>query len=156
MSIDLPFSHVDDAEFHSFVIEAQFNSLSNCRLSGYSVNELSNIVFREPYDDILANENDGAGGNFVDTVLPCEFYLEDEIRQNFHSDNQTFSLLSFNIASLPLHFDELKYILLNHVCLDVFGLCETRLSPEIDNLFEIDEYNMYANDRSRRGGGVAL
>ena len=61
-----------------------------------------------------------------------------------------------NIASLPKHLDEIRF-LLHDKKLDILILNETRLDSSIsDNLVSIEGYYILRSDRKRNGGGVCM
>ena len=66
-----------------------------------------------------------------------------------------FKLAHLNIASIPKHFDQLRTLMVNKP-VDILSVNESRLDGNILNNVNIPGYNIYRNDRSRRGGGVAL
>ena len=73
-------------------------------------------------------------------------------------DKQTFNILSLNIRSLAKHWDELKLIICNaEVELDVIILTETNIRDSNENLFFLNNYDSFFQNRvERRGGGVAV
>ena len=69
-----------------------------------------------------------------------------------------FSVLSFNIGSVPKHLDSFV-----DQCLaplgyqfDVIGFCETKLTDDIEHLYDIPSYTRQSNSLSRHSGGVSL
>ena len=67
-----------------------------------------------------------------------------------------FKIASINVASLPLHIEELRLIMADQ-CLDLLAVNETRLDSTItDNLVHIDGYSIIRKDRNRNGGGVCI
>ena len=66
-----------------------------------------------------------------------------------------FKLAHLNIASIPKHLDQLRVLMVNKP-VDILSINESRLDGNILNNVNIPGYNIYRNDRSRRGGGVAL
>ena len=67
-----------------------------------------------------------------------------------------FKVAHLNIASIPMHLDELK-VLMKDKPVDVLSINETRLDDTIDNEeVRIPGYNIFCKDRFRNGGGVAL
>ena len=68
------------------------------------------------------------------------------------------NLLAHNISSIPLHLESCVEQCINttNVKFDVLGFCETRLHDGICQLYSIDNYNNYFNNRNSHGGGVAI
>ena len=65
-------------------------------------------------------------------------------------------IASINITTLYPKIDEIELLIYRH-SLDILCLNETRLDKAIcDNEVKIKNYALVRNDRSRRGGGVAL
>lgn len=66
----------------------------------------------------------------------CEYYFDDSLIKH-KLPNQTLKLLSYNIASIPLHLDTFVDQCLdkNNTTFDVIGLCETRLNDAICSLY---------------------
>ena len=61
-----------------------------------------------------------------------------------------------NIASLPKHVNEIRF-LLHDKKLNILILNETRLDSSIsDNLVNIEGYDILRSDRKRNGGGVCM
>ena len=61
----------------------------------------------------------------------------------------------FNINSVPKKFHEFN-LECNNCSFDFIGLCETKLTSDIDHLYELNNYNRYNNNRTRNSGGIAL
>lgn len=70
---------------------------------------------------------------------------------------ENISICHVNAQSLRAHFIEFKDFF-NIGFYDVIAVSETWLSPNVtSNLVELDDYNLFRNDRNtRRGGGVCL
>lgn len=65
-------------------------------------------------------------------------------------------MASLNIASLPLHIEELRIWILNQN-LDILAINETRLDGSVPNeSVHIPNYQIVRNDRNRNGGGVCI
>ena len=77
---------------------------------------------------------------------------------NLHNSDM-FTVMHFNIRSLPAHFDDLILMLHNYQTMKISGdgilLCETFLTDLNCNLFQIKGYNFYEIHRkNQKGGGV--
>ena len=67
------------------------------------------------------------------------------------------SLFFLNINSLPKHLDTLSsHLLSDSHSPKILGFCETKLSPEIENIYNIPGYSSIFNSKSTRSGGLAL
>ena len=87
--------------------------------------------------------------------VECVYFDSDSGKNIFSSTD--FSLLCLNIRSLPGNFDYFVTTFLNEFGFpDVIGLCETRLSGDIQQLYSIPGYNGVFNNNSTRCGGVAI
>ena len=68
--------------------------------------------------------------------------------------------MHLNIQSLPAKFDQLKLLISNlndqHIYLDFILLCETFLTDNIANQFNISGYDMVYKNRQSNRGGVAI
>ena len=69
-----------------------------------------------------------------------------------------FSILSFNINSVPLHFEQFSEQCLTGIAhkFDVIALCETKLTDDIQHLYNVPNYNVVNANLSRHSGGLAL
>jgi len=88
------------------------------------------------------------------SVYYTESQLADIIVNN---DNNTFSLLHFNVRSVSKHFDALLSFLekCKFQC-PVIGLTETWLN-HTSPLYKLPDFDFITNNRNnKRGGGVAL
>lgn len=65
--------------------------------------------------------------------------------------------MSCNI-SVPLRLESCfdQYLLPTDVKFDIIGLCETRLSDYIRQLYTKNNYNPYFRNKSTHGGGLAV
>ena len=109
-------------------------------------------------DDSIGNLNpqDEVDLNILNNNnVECSYYDSDSGRELF--DSEFFSVLCLNIRSLPKNYDNFMSTLLNdNGSPTVIGLCETRLSSDIQHLYGIPGYNSIFNNNSSRCGGVAL
>ena len=70
-------------------------------------------------------------------------------RRNYGS----LTILSFNICSVAKNLDEFVGEF-NKCNRDTIALCETRLSNDIECLYNLTGYEMHCNSRTCQGGGV--
>lgn len=89
--------------------------------------------------------------------LSCDYYFCDDSNINLQS-NYALSITSYNISSIPLHFDSFCDQCINtlNINFDVIGLCETRLNNNISSIYCIDKYNSFYQNKNTSGGGLAI
>ena len=153
---ELPFFNVSD------------NELINCfstELPILSLDDLQNMQF----ENIVWNENTQMQGsdpdNFILTNLgitnptsnynfPCAS-LGNNLNTN---SNNSISIISYNINSIPLHLNEFIDQCLSPIDhkFNVIGFCETKLTDQIQRIYNIPNYNAFYNNCNRNSGGVAL
>ena len=84
------------------------------------------------------------------------FDFDQHLLQNLgRKDEQSISLLSINISSVPKHVDEFVADFHDY-SLDVIGMCETRLNVALEPLYTLPSYNTFFNSRNTKGGGTLL
>ena len=97
--------------------------------------------------------------------IDSPYYDMEEIHTNLCSDaiaDSTFQYTSLhlNIQSLPAKFDKLKLLISElhdqNIDLDLILLCETFLTDNIQNQFNIAGYNLVCKNRTTTRGGVAI
>ena len=64
--------------------------------------------------------------------------------------------MSLNICSLKSNFLNLQLEITDHFRPSVIGICETKITNEIETLYNIAGYNMFTNNNQYNKGGVAL
>ncbi len=107
-----------------------------------------------------SNDNDdNVSSNVINTN--CELYEIEELSDRSNCNDSKYSALHLNIHSLPAKFDQLKTILTRleaaSIHMDFVLLCETFLSENNANMFQIPGYNfIYRNRETNRRGGVAM
>ena len=159
---ELPFDLLLDVEFFDLINNNQFNSSNIIRHGMLNLDQLNGMVLDLQHNDYNRYLHDSDPDiNFFHDSNTLEdtdsIYIYDDQFKNLSELNASnFTIMSYKISSLPKNFDYLADVMLSDTSLDIVGLCETRLSPDIDQLYELDGYSLYANDRSRNGGGVAL
>jgi len=94
------------------------------------------------------------GGNVARSLSDSSYFESD--KSPFLRGNNFTTFLFLNIRSISANLDE--YILESPFVRNVDFLCfaETRLCNSIENLYKLNNYNMFANSRNVRGGGVAV
>lgn len=143
---NLPFHNLDDVEFTNVVKNFSHNfPLSALKEMIY---EPLNLTNRSTIDD-----------DFSDNIFhepDCNYYFCDDQVLNLQSNN--LNILSFNINSIPRHFEQFveQCLMPFDVPFNIIGLCETRLNDNIDAVYKLSGYNGFFNNRSTQGGGLAV
>ena len=68
----------------------------------------------------------------------------------------TFSCLSLNISSLKKHFQTVQTEITDNFRPLVIGLSETRITSNIEQLYNLAGYNLVTNNNQLNKGGLAL
>ena len=156
--LPLPHNHLNNDDFHSYILESQSDHAFNDSLS-LDLSELDKMVFNQFNEYNALNFNNCPDNNFynlyIDAVNQCNYVLPNEVDNIL--ENNTFSCCHLNINSVPKHFQEFEIECLNNkYSFDVISLCETKLTSDIDHLYELNNYNRYNNNKTRNSGGIAL
>lgn len=142
-----PFSNLSDTEFIS-VIQGD-NHL-------YPLSVLNSLVFSNSEDNITNHNVE----HLSEPIMPqpeCDYiFCTDELQHNFL--NNSLKIFSYNISSVPQHLDSFFEQCFNPsgVQVDVVGLCETRLNDNICNLYTLDNYSSFFQNKSTLSGGVCI
>ncbi|KAK7070438.1 hypothetical protein SK128_019716 [Halocaridina rubra] len=118
------------------------------------INELDKMIFN-PLD--LENEIDLFLNNMRNATNTFSIYIYlNELYSNLNKSN-AFSVLCMNIRSLANNLQIFvdQCLTENNIC-DVMGFSETRLDNDIEALYNITAYNMFTQNRDRKGGGVCM
>ena len=150
MSIDqihLPFRELDDTEL--------FNILNIDKEHSFPLSVIDNYIFHpfsynDDYHDYLVS--------YGINEPVCNYYFCDDLESNINLMPSNLNFLSYNISSIPLHLDTFSDQCLDTInnTMNILGFCETRLNDEISSLYSLNGYNTYLNNKSTKGGGVAL
>lgn len=99
-------------------------------------NFLLNVIDNMTYDPLRYIDSSDDFPTEYFNVPTCNYVFCDEPATP-PSDNSLLSVLSYNISSLPLHFDGFIEECVNALNdrVDVFGFCETRLTDATCTLF---------------------
>lgn len=147
MELNLPFCNINDIDLLNLINHDQhmfpLDVLKTLNFTNFCAEEQTNHdvnLFRPQLNDPIS---DYIFPNEFPTKLPANNYLK---------------ILSFNICSVPKHFDSLfdQYLIPNNIELDVIGLCETRLNNYTCNLYKLDNYSCYFQNKNSQGGGLAI
>ena len=157
----LPFFGLNDDDFMRYIDDVHVLAPDNVDYT-LSIDDINKITFRNfSYNDNFLNNTDPDLNHYQYCNIDnsCEYIYENDL--NVFTDKfDVHSLLiaSHNIASLPHNFDNFSYIMndrLKHK-LDIMGLCETKLTDDLTDLYNIPGFNMFYNNKSRNSGGLML
>ena len=123
--------------------------------------DLDSIVFKNfdiDFEDRFAERDPDL--NFFNQNVGepnCNYILEDNF-MNLKANNNELSLCFLNVNSLVKKFEDLTQLMFGNSNFnpDFLGLCETKLSNDINDIFNVDGYKMYSLDRSRNSGGLVI
>ena len=158
-----PFYNVNNDDFIRDLIESQSNNL-------VEVNDPtnSNTITIESLNQMTFKIYDKFDRDYLNEINPDNYFKHDyeliNDRFKYYIDDlpdihdNNFSMFFHNVNSLPKHFDdeinlidcELKFKF------DVIALCETKLTQEIIQLFEIENYVMFNRFGNRNSGGLSM
>lgn len=143
----LPFSNLSDTDF--------INVIQN-DTHMYPLSVISSLIFSNSDFNITNHDID----HLYEAIVPqpeCDYvFPADELYHNF--PNNSLKILSYNINSIPQHLESFfdQCLNLSGVKLDVIGLCETRLNDSICNLYNLENYSSFFQNKSTHSGGVCL
>ena len=118
-----------DANIQNLAPQIQ-NGMSLDRLNSYSLQHMNGII---------------------DNVS-CEYMTSG---QSVHFDKQCFTVLSFNMRCVTTNFTQFKAEMLTHAY-DIIGLCETKMTNEMEKLYMLPNYNFYLTNVASNKGGVCI
>lgn len=130
-SVRLPFDVYKDLYFDPFDRYDKYEHVSNpdCQLDSGVTYRVGQCLYKDP-------------GEYIHDCVIATGELKS---------------LFLNIRSVPKHLDSFcSEFQLCNTKLDVLAFAETRLSPDIESLYNIPQYQLFANSRNTYGGGVAL
>ena len=156
----LPFHFVDNTDL---VVLLNSSCSSDPAVDLFSLDELnekkvSPFVYNESefQDDVNPDRflRDSLGIQLPD----CNYYFPEPSNFDINPDEDYLSLLHLNIGSLPRNLEGFieQCISPFKVNFDILGFTETKLTNDIEHLYNIPMYNRYCNNNSRRSGGVAV
>lgn len=159
-----PFNNIeDDRDFISAISGRQhydLTLLNNMVYSPLSADDQANAdyiqLFESDPDVQFYNES-----HIIRNIGNCKYYNEDFFSKQCNYlgiTSQRFSLIHFNIRSLPCHFTEMdSYLKCLEFHFTVIGLSETWLNDNNCSCFSIEGYRMECINRTnRQGGGVSI
>ena len=157
---NFPFYLLDDIDFLSYVQDqGEFNEDDVDLL-----NKLNNMYYKPINIDVNTHTENVDPDSFLQgslgiSIPECKYYFLDTPECSFsHSQETVFSLIHLNICSIPKHLDTFIDECISPLKLqfDVIGFCETRLTNDLEHLYDIPTYSRFCNNHSRNSGGVAL
>ena len=157
----LPFYNLDNYELFSYTSQHNDSDYGN-----FNIEQLDVMTFKQ-FD--INNDNSNFNQDLIESffvnnssnIEDCNYYFVDSLNDKlklFKNSDDFFSVFLFNINSVPSNFDSFKIECLDRIIFDfnVIGLVETKLINEIEQLYDIPNYNKITNNRNRHGGGLAL
>lgn len=140
-----------------------FHNLNNFDLASLlNDNVLHNfplhVLDKTTHKPFLYLDGDRASDN-----LSIQYNISEPNSNYLFSDNiisspDSLNLFVLNISSVPLHLESCldQCINTSNCVYDVLGFCETHLSDGLCEIYSIDGYNNYFNNKNTHGGGVAI
>ena len=151
-----PFNFIDDVDLERLLFS---NELFN---QNYNLDLLNKTIFeqfsRDIHNTIVNSDPDiNFFSEIRDKCNQCTYYFIDSLKE-FNKVKNKFSICSLNINSISKNFDTFTELFLDEsgVKFDIIGLCESKLSNEIENLFNINNYSMYTLNNRRNKGGLLM
>ena len=155
-----PFNNLNNREFNDYLNPLYCDTdLDNL----FDVNHLNRLVFDQfQVDSDNYNSDLDPDSNFFiknfDITRKCEYCFLDSWKIPQVKDTKSFSVLNLNINSLPRNFDSFLTHFRNilNSQLDVVTFCETKMSDDIDELYNIEGFNKFTLNNHRSSGGLAI
>ena len=152
-----PFNDLNNDEFLQV-----FTNVVNIPV--HSLSSLDKMEFENFSQEHDRQPNDQDPDNFLQNNLGmltpnCTYVFPGQPFANaIRCDENIFSVINHNIHSIPEHFDEFvdQCLALNNTEIDIIGFTETKLTDDIQQLYNLPNYHTYFNNHSRNSGGVAL
>ena len=129
--------------------------LDSMKFSQFSATTNNPLEHSDPDTNYFINDNNHISSNA--NCNQCKYYFSDTLnRTNFTND--MLSICSLNINSMSKNF--LSFNELFHDDskpeFDIIGICESKLSKDIETLFTLSGYSMFALSNKRNSGGLIL
>lgn len=124
----------------------EFNKLQFHFISSNS--DSHNLESLDPESNLLRN-----------VIIPNTTYYNHNNFEYLTLGHTCSLILMYNICSIP---NNLEHFLIdsgiahNHPTIDILSFCETRLSKDIEHLYNIKGYKLLTNNRNHYGGGVCM
>ena len=118
------------------------NNLPRRDIQGFSLDALNNMEYKH-------------SGGYINAVVTCEYVFPTSLSQI--GSNNNIPILSFNIRSMKANFNTLVAELLHGQSkFGVIGVCETKMTNDTENLYQIPNYKLFTNNVSSNMGGVCM
>ena len=142
---------------------ANLNTIFNDEPIPYDIYNELHFDFLKELDFCNFSQNspirnvDESLANLSDFSLPNSSY-HDTYSINRLAERLKFSVFFTNIRSIPSNFEHFQFEYVQPLnCLPtVIGMCETRLDPNIEQLYHLPGYRSFFNSISTTTGGVAI
>ena len=154
---NLPFRNISDDQ-----LSLLFNDFTDIAEPIFSFSVLDKIIFINFVHDSNVSDSHLQDVN-PDTFIQNDLYLSNPDCQytfpgndlkntlNNYDHNNTMSVISLNINSLPDHMEEfLDQCLPSLDLFDILGFTESKLSNDIQHLCSIPNFYCYCNNKSRK------
>ena len=147
----LPFHNIDDEE----LLNIYSNSIGDISYEQMYLNPY------EVYDKFIgeANPDMHIDSEILYNRLMCDYYDVQNIDNMFATLNttQNFTIMVHNIRSIAKNLEEFQIDFnVSKNGIDILAFCETRMSDDVECLYNIPKYNRYSTHRNTSGGGVSL
>ena len=154
---NLPFGLMEENEFMGLINDLQLNSCFS--VNNFTLTDLNQMKFNQFQDD-----NDkfqvsvDPSHNFLSSIqddIQCDYYFDVSSIYQSKDINPTnsFSICSHNLNSLLKNFESFIDEIVNF---DVIGVCESKLTESIEELYIIPDYKMFTNSNTRHCGGLVI
>ena len=158
---NLPFHFLSEADFVSLIYNTQTNNLEFTS-PNFSIDYVDQLLFDQFNIGQQSRMNDDLDIDFYDEysdrVNSCKYLFDedyDNLKSNLKPD--TLSVCSWNSNSVPSNLEEfVSQVNSNGLNFDIFAFTETKLTNEIETLYNIPGYSMFTSNFQRNSGGVAL
>lgn len=141
--------------FHSLSDTVFFSILNEDNLHNFPLNVRDTLTYNPLKPNDTLSVDDPLTSSFR-KEFDCNYYFCDDQGIKQSTSQLSLNILSCNISSVPLYLESLfdQCLLFIDVKFDIIGLCETRLSDDICQLYNESNYNPYFRNeyRSRRSG----
>ena len=122
-----------------------------------SFDHYRDTIYQNPSLNNINNNNDVEEDLIIDNNT-CDYYDTDQFHKLLNAENHVCHVIFNNIRSLPKNFENFKINNLNLIKhkVNIIGLCETKLSTDIEGLYQLEDFSLFTNNNSRMKGGVAI
>ena len=91
-------------------------------------------------------------------LINSEYYSQEDFEHVLSTDRLP-TVFMYNINSLPHNLENFLHqtgIAHNPFSIDIMSFCETKISNDIENLYNLNGYVLLTNNRNHYGGGVCM